>query len=192
MLQNDIFPADIILKIACYEERKKGDRLYTIMTVLAVLAFWGHNYFLVIDYFLVFLISLASIVCISAIMADSLLCGKKENQYRYMYKIAGSCYTHFVGLRYTPYGFAIQSETEKQNASYLLTRIFILQELMWGVFRFEGDKFDRKYDIQELADKHGRDLLDSHEVHLTLKEVLPDVYYLDNISVKAKNNLQNK
>ncbi|WP_304313741.1 hypothetical protein, partial [Phocaeicola plebeius] len=60
------------------------------------------------------------------------------------------------------------------------------------VFRFEGDKFDRKFDIQELADKHGRDLLDSHEVHLTLKEVLPDVYYLDNISVKAKNNLQNK
>ncbi len=46
-------------------KKEKGDRLYTIMTVLAVLAFWGHNYFLVIDYFLVFLISLASIVCIA-------------------------------------------------------------------------------------------------------------------------------
>lgn len=32
-------------------KKEKGDRLYTIMTVLAVLAFWGHNYFLVIDYF---------------------------------------------------------------------------------------------------------------------------------------------
>lgn len=50
----------------------------------------------------------------------------------------------------------------------------------------------RKYDIQELADTYGRELFDSHEVHLTLTKVLPDVYYLDNISVKPKKDLQNK
>lgn len=55
------------------------------------------------------------------------------------------------------------------------------------VFSFEGNKFDRKYDIQELADKHGRKLFDSHEVHLTLTKVMPDVYYINNISVKPKS-----
>lgn len=55
------------------------------------------------------------------------------------------------------------------------------------VFYFKGDKFDRKYDIQELVDKHGRKLFDSHEVHLTLTKALSDVYYLNNISVKPKS-----
>lgn len=68
-------------------KKEKGDRLYTIMTVLAVLAFWGHNYFLVIDYFLVFLISLASIVCIALLWLIAFYVAK-ENQYRYMYKIS--------------------------------------------------------------------------------------------------------
>ena len=60
------------------------------------------------------------------------------------------------------------------------------------VLYFEGDKFDRKYNIQELSDQYGKGLLDSHEVHLTLRKILPDVYYLDNISVKSKNNLQSR
>lgn len=40
-----------------------------------------------------------------------------------------------------------------------------------GLYSALGDKFDRKYDIQELADKHGRDLLDSHEVHLVKRSL---------------------
>lgn len=65
-------------------KKEKGDRLYTVMTVLAVLAFRGHYYFLVIDYNLINRFSLYSLY--SDIMADSLLYGKKENQYWYMYK----------------------------------------------------------------------------------------------------------
>lgn len=43
-------------------KKEKGDRLYTVMTVLAVLAFRGHYYFLVIDYNLILLTGLACIV----------------------------------------------------------------------------------------------------------------------------------
>ena len=46
-------------------KKEKGDRLYTVMTVLAVLAFRGHYYFLVIDYNLILLTGLACIVCIA-------------------------------------------------------------------------------------------------------------------------------
>lgn len=63
-------------------KKEKGDRLYTVMTVLAVLAFRGHYYFLVIDYNLILLTGLACIVCIAILF----LYGKKENQYWYMYK----------------------------------------------------------------------------------------------------------
>lgn len=171
-------------------KKEKGDRLYTIMTVLAVLAFWGHNYFLVIDYFLVFLISLASIVCIALLWLIAFYVAKKKINIGTCIKLAGSLYA-FCWVAIYSYGFAVQSETEKQTYVVPLTGYYTAG-IDGVVFRFEGDKFGRKYDIQELADKHGRDLLDSHEVHLTLKEVLPDVYYLDNISVKAKNNLQNK
>lgn len=88
-------------------------------------------------------------------------------------------------------GYFVQSEKEKQTYVVPLSGYYT-RRIDGIVFYFEGDKFDRKYDIQELADKYGRELFDSHEVHLTLTKVLPDVYYLDNISVKPKKNLQNK
>lgn len=171
-------------------KKEKGDRLYTVMTVLAVLAFWGHYYFLVIDYNLILLTGLACIVCIAILWLIAFYTAKKRINIGTCIKLAGSLYA-FCWVAIYSYGFVVQSETEKQTYVVLLSGYYTWR-INGVVFRFEGDKFDRKYDIQELADKHGRDLLDSHEVHLTLKEVLPDVYYLDNISVKAKNNLQNK
>lgn len=89
------------------------------------------------------------------------------------------------------YGYFAQSEKEKQTNIVPLSGYYT-RRIDGIVFYFEGDKFDRKYNIQELSDQYGKGLLDSHEVHLTLRKILPDVYYLDNISVKSKNNLQSR
>lgn len=171
-------------------KKEKGDRLYTVMTVLAVLAFWGHYYFLVIDYNLILLTGLACIVCIAILWLIAFYTAKKRINIGTCIKLAGSLYA-FCWVAIYSYGFLVQSKKEKQTYVVPLSGYYT-RRINGVVFRFEGDKFDRKYDIQVLADKHGRDLLDSHEVHLTLKKVLPDVYYLDNISVNPKNNLQNK
>lgn len=69
------------------------------------------------------------------------------------------------------------SPIQKEKYTYVVPlNGYYTRRINGVVFYFEGDKFDRKYDIQELADKHGRELFDSHEVHLTLTKILPDVY----------------
>ena len=77
------------------------------------------------------------------------------------------------------YGYFVQSKKEKQTYVVPLSGYYT-RRIDGIVFYFEGDKFDRKYNIQELADQYGKGLLDSHEVHLTLRKILPDVYYIDN------------
>lgn len=67
-------------------KKEKGDRLYTVMTVLAVLAFRGHYYFLVIDYNLILLTGLACIVCIAILWLIAFYTAKKKIKYWYMYK----------------------------------------------------------------------------------------------------------
>lgn len=59
-------------------KKEKGDRLYTVMTVLAVLAFRGHYYFLVIDYNLILLTGLACIVCIAILWLIAFYTAKKK------------------------------------------------------------------------------------------------------------------
>lgn len=89
----------------------------------------------------------------------------------------------FCWIAIYTYGFAVQSEKKKQTYVVPLSGYYT-RRIDGVIFYFKGDKFDRKYSIQELADQYGERLLDSHEVHLTLTKVLPDVYYLENLRIK--------
>lgn len=100
-------------------------------------------------------------------------------------KMAISLYL-FCWVAIYSYGFVVQSKKDKHTYVVSLNGYYT-RKINGVVFYFKGDKFDRKYDIQELVDKHGRKLFDSHEVHLTLTKALSDVYYLNNISVKPKS-----
>ena len=165
--------------------KKESDKLYIIMTIMAVLAFGAYNYFLVVDYHLVLLISLACIVCIGVLWLIAFYAAKKKINIGTCIKLAGLLFAFCWVAIYT-YGFIVQPVKEKQMYVVPLSGYYIAG-IDGIVFSFEGNKFDRKYDIQELADKHGRKLFDSHEVHLTLTKVMPDVYYINNISVKPKS-----
>lgn len=58
--------------------KKESDKLYIIMTIMAVLAFGAYNYFLVVDYYLVLLISLACIVCIGVLWLIAFYAAKRK------------------------------------------------------------------------------------------------------------------
>lgn len=172
------------MKNQATSKSKKGDPCYTAMTVGAVLAFWAHHHFLVVGYYLFLLTSLFCIACIAVLWLIAFYAAKKKINIGTCIKLAGSLFAFSWVLIYS-YGFVVQSQKEKHTYNAPLNGYYTAG-IDGIVFSFEGDKFDRKYDIQELADKHGRDLFDSHEVSLTLTEVLPDIYYINNISVKPK------
>lgn len=165
--------------------KKESDKLYTVITVLMLLVFWFHYLFLVIDYYLILLIGLACIICIAVLWLIAFYAAKKKINIGICIKIAISLYL-FCWVAIYSYGFVVQFKKEKYTYVVPLNGYYT-RRINGVVFYFEGDKFDRKYDIQELADKHGRELFDSHEVHLTLTKILPDVYYINNISVQPKS-----
>ena len=170
--------------------KKENDKLYTVITVLMLLVYWFHYFFLVIDYYLVLLIGLACIVCIAVLWLIAFYAAKKKINIGTCIKMAISLYLFCWVVIYS-YGFVIQPEKEKHTYVVPLSGYYT-RRIDGIVFYFEGDKFDRKYDIQKLADQYGRGLFGSHEVHLTLTKVLHNVYYLNNLSVKPKRSLHNE
>lgn len=170
------------------KKRIKPD--YTVITVLMLLVYWFHYDFLVVDYYWCLLIGLACIICTAILWPIAFYAAKKKIDIGTCIKMAISLYLFCWVIIYS-YGYFAQSEKEKQTHVVPLSGYYT-RRIDGIVFYFEGDKFDRKYNIQELADQYGKGLLDSHEVHLTLRKILPDIYYLDNISVKSKNNLQSQ
>lgn len=164
------------------KKRIKPD--YTVITVLMLLVYWFHYDFLVVDYYWCLLIGLTCIICTSILWIIVFYATKKRIDMGTCIKMAISVYL-FCWVMIYSYGYFVKSEKEKLTYIVPLSGYYT-RRINGIVFYFEGDKFDRKYDIQELADKHGRKLFDSHEIHLTLTKVLPEVYYLDNISVMPK------
>ncbi len=95
-------------------KKEKGDRLYTVMTVLAVLAFRGHYYFLVIDYNLILLTGLACIVCIAILWLIAFYTAKKKINIGTCIKMTILLYL-FCWVAIYSYGFLVQSKKEKQT-----------------------------------------------------------------------------
>lgn len=154
-----------------------------------LIVYWLHFKFLVTNYFYAIVIGMLCVICLLTIWLITFYKTQKKICIHMLVKLMISLFLCSWVAIYL-YGLGIQSEKEKQMCIVSIDRYYT-RRLDGIIFSFKGKKFDRKYPIEKFRSQYGETLLDSCKLHLTLTEIMPDIYYINKLHIAHESRLQN-